>query len=68
MSTYITEEEIETLIEIENYLGDKENWSENTMKIWNVVEKLLERRRKTNEQAKNNMRKYRKENKNYGRK
>lgn len=68
MATYITEEEIETLIEIENYLGDKENWSENTMKIWNVVEKLLERRHKTNGQAKNNMRKYRKENKNYGRK
>lgn len=68
MATYIKEEEIETLIEIENYLGEKENWSENTMKIWSVVENLLKRRNKTNEQAKNNMRKYRKENKNYGRK
>lgn len=67
MATYITEEEIETLIEIENYLGEKESWSESTTKIWNVVENLVKRRHKTNEQAKNNMRKYRKENKNYGR-
>lgn len=68
MATYITEDEIETLIEIENYLGEKENWSENTTKIWNVVESLMKRRYKTNERAKKNMRKYRKENKNYGRK
>lgn len=67
MATYITEKEIETLIEIENYLGEKENWSENTTKIWRVIENLVQRRNKTNERAKNNMRKYRKENKNYGR-
>lgn len=67
MATYITEDEIKTLIEIENYLGDKESWSENTMKIWRVIESLVQRRKKTNEQAKNNMRRYRKENKNYGR-
>lgn len=67
MGAYITEEEIKELIEIENYLGEKENWSENTTKIWSVIEKVLHRRKKTNERAKQNMRKYREKDKNYGR-
>lgn len=68
MGAYITNEEIKTLIEIEGYLGEKENWSEQTCKIWDIVEKLIKRNKKINERAKQNMRRYRKENKNYGRK
>lgn len=67
MGAYITEDEIKELIEIENYLGNKENWSENTTKIWSVIEKVLHRREKTNERMKQNMRKYREKDKNYGR-
>ena len=40
---YIKASEIQKLIEVENYLGEKENWSENTCKIWSVVEELLNR-------------------------
>lgn len=38
---FIRMDEIEKLIQVENYLGDKENWSENTTKLWEVVEALL---------------------------
>ena len=40
---YIKASEIQKLIEVENYLGEKENWSENTCNIWSVVEELLNR-------------------------
>lgn len=40
---FIRMDEIEKLIQVENYLGDKENWSENTTKLWEVVEALLQR-------------------------
>lgn len=64
---YIKIDEIDRLIEVENYLGEKENWSENTYKIWSVIEKLLERSSKTNVRAKEYMREKRKENPQYGR-
>ena len=65
---YIKAEEIETLIEIENYLGDKESWSENTNKIWQVIDNLLERQKKERNRQKNIMRAKRAIDKNYGRK
>ncbi len=65
---WIKNSEIETLIEVENYLGTKENWSENTEKIWKVVETLMERRKKFAEKQKKVMREKRNVNKNYGRK
>ena len=49
---YIKADEIQQLIEVENYLGEKENWSENTYKIWSIVEKLLSRQKKDNEKSK----------------
>lgn len=64
---YIKVSEIQKLIEVENYLGEKENWSENTYKLWSVVEELLNRQNKTNEKAKEYMRIKRKENSQYGR-
>lgn len=64
---YIKVEEINKLIEVENYLGEKENWSENTYKIWSVIEAVLERGNKTNKRAKEYMREKRKENPQYGR-
>lgn len=65
---WIKNSEIETLIEIENYLGAKENWSENTEKIWNVIETLIERRKKFAEKQKKVMREKRSIDKKYGRK
>lgn len=59
--------EIETLIEIENHLGDTENWSVYTTKIWELIEKLLKRHKKENERGKLIMREKRKIDKNYGR-
>ena len=64
---YIKASEIQKLIEVENYLGEKENWSENTCKLWSVVEELLNRQNKTNEKAKEYMRGKRKDNPQYGR-
>lgn len=64
---YIKTDEIEKLIEIENYLGEKENWSEATCKIWGVIEELLKRHNKNNERAKKYMRKKREEDPQYGR-
>ena len=64
---YIKASEIQKLIEVENYLGEKENWSENTYKLWSVVEELLNRQNKANEKAKEYMRTKRKENPQYGR-
>ena len=64
---YIKVDEIQKLIEVENYLGEKENWSENTYKLWSVVEELLNRQNKTNRKAKEYMRVKRKENPQYGR-
>lgn len=64
---YITMDEIETLIEIENHLGDTENWSIYTTKIWELIEKLLKRHKKENERGKLIMREKRKIDKNYGR-
>ena len=40
---FITEQELGKLIEVENYLGKKENWSENTCKIWEVIEAITNR-------------------------
>ena len=64
---YIKASEIQKLIEVENYLGEKENWSENTCKIWRVVEELLNRQNKTNKKQKEYMRIKRKDNPKYGR-
>ena len=65
---YIKVGEIQKLIEIENYLGEKENWSDNTYKVWEIVDGLLNRLHKDNKKAKEYMRAKRKIDKNYGRK
>ena len=59
--------EIETLIEIENHLGETENWSEYTTKLWGLIEELLKRKKKDAEKVKLIMREKRKIDKNYGR-
>lgn len=65
---YIKVGEIHKLIEIENYLGEKEDWSDNTYKVWEIVDGLLNRLQKDNKKAKEYMRAKRKIDKNYGRK
>lgn len=64
---YISKKQIGILIEVENYLGDKESWSENTTKIWEVIEDLLNKQKKENEQQKLWMRERRKVDPQYGR-
>lgn len=59
--------EIEILIEIENHLGETENWSEYTTKLWELIEELLKRKKKDAEKSKLMMREMRKIDKNYGR-
>lgn len=63
----IKAKEIETLIEIENHLGETENWSEYTTKLWELIEELLKRKKKDAEKVKLIMREKRKIDKNYGR-
>lgn len=65
--TLIKADEIETLIEIENHLGETENWSEYTTKLWGLIEELLKRKKKDAEKSKLIMREKRKIDKNYGR-
>ena len=64
---YIKTDEIEKLIEVENYLGEKESWSDATYKIWSVIEELVKRHNKNNKRAKEYMRKKREEDPQYGR-
>jgi hypothetical protein len=64
---FIKVNEIETLIEIENHLGETENWSEYTTKLWELIEELLKRKNKDAEKVKLIMREKRKIDKNYGR-
>ena len=59
--------EIETLVEIENYLGGTENSNIYITKVLELVEKLLERHKKETERVKLIMREKRKIDKNYGR-
>lgn len=64
---FIKADEIKTLIEIENHLGETEDWSEHTTKLWYLIEELLERKKKDAEKSKLIMREKRKIDKNYGR-
>lgn len=64
---FIKANEIETLIEIENHLGETENWSEYTTKLWKLIEELLKRKKKDAEKVKLIMREKREIDKNYGR-
>lgn len=64
---YIKAKEIEKLIEIENHLGEMENWSENTLKMWDIIETLQQRQKLDAEKSKHLMRTKRALNKNYGR-
>lgn len=65
---YISNEEIEKLIEVERYLGEKENWSENTTKIWGVIESLLQKLQKDREKSRAKMAHLRATNPKYDRK
>lgn len=65
---YISMKDLEKLMEIENYLGEKENWSKNTKKIWKVIENVLENREKSNKKTYEIIKAKRLTDKNYGRK
>ena len=69
----ITNEQIERLVDAEDYYWKRGTWEENKEEekalwcIWSVVEELLQKRYKEREKAKLQMRKYRSIDKNYGR-
>ena len=64
---FIRMDEIDKLIEVENHLGEIENWSEYTYKLWEVIETLLQRHKETNARTVKYIMEKRKIDKNYGR-
>lgn len=70
---YISNEEIEKLIEAENYFWEHSDWKKNEetehalWNIWSVLESAVKKRDLLNKKQKHYMRGKRKEDKNYGR-
>lgn len=64
---YITNDDLEFLIHLENKLGKQENWSEDVVRLWEVIERLLKQRSAQREKTKEKNREMRKTDKNYGR-
>lgn len=65
---YISNKDLEFLIELENELGCDENWSERVNKLWELNQKLIEQREKNNKKVRGAVAEKRKTNKNYARK
>lgn len=64
---YIKNKDLDFLIELENKLGNTEGWSEDTFKLWSLIDRLLKEREKTNKRTLNIITEKRKTNPNYGR-
>lgn len=65
---YIKNDDLDFLIHLENKLGQLENWSEDTTKLWELVDRLIAQRKSQNEYTRNHIAEKRKIDKNYGRK
>lgn len=65
---YISVDDLDFLIELENELGDSEGWSERVGKLWSLNEKLLAQREQTNAKVRQTVAERRKDNPNYARK
>ena len=64
---YIKNKDLDFLIELENKLGNTEGWSEDTFKLWSLIDRLLKERENTNKRTLNIITEKRKTNPNYGR-
>lgn len=63
----ITNSDLEFLIKLENKLGSTENWSEDVIGLWEMIEKLKAQKARDNEKIRNNIREKRKSDPGYGR-
>ena len=65
---YISNKDLEFLIELENELGCDESWSDRVSKLWTLNQKLIEQKEKSNKKVRETVAEKRKTNKNYARK
>ena len=63
----ITNSDLEFLIKLENKLGSPENWSEDVIGLWEMIERLKVQKVRSNEKIRNNIREKRKSDPGYGR-
>ena len=64
---YISNADLEFLIQLENKLGCLLDWNEDVSRLWLLNEKLLKQRNARNEKTRKYIAERRKENKNYAR-
>lgn len=64
---YINNDDLEFLIELENELGCKEDWSDTVSRLWRLNEKLIKQRKEENKRAREFIAEKRKTDKNYAR-
>ena len=64
---YISNEDLEFLIQLENKLGCLLDWTEDVCKLWELNEKLLKQRKANNEKTRKYIAERRKKDKNYAR-
>ena len=64
---YISNSDLEFLIQLENKLGCLLDWNEDVFKLWSLNEKLLKQRKANNEKTRKYIAERRKVNKNYAR-
>lgn len=64
---YINNKDLEFLIQLENELGEKENWSSRVEQLWRLNEKLINQRETNNKKTRESIAEKRKTDKNYAR-
>ena len=64
---YINNKDLDFLIELENELGQAENWSNRVKKLWELNTQLIKQREEGNKKARESIAEKRKTDKNYAR-
>lgn len=64
---YISNKDLEFLIELENELGCSESWSDRVKQLWSLNEKLIKQREKQQKKTREYIAERRKTDKNYAR-
>lgn len=67
MAMYLNNADLEFLIKLENKLGNSENWSEDVIGLWTLIEKLKEQKEKDNKKTWDKIQEKRKTDPDYGR-
>ena len=65
---FIRNEDLRFLIHLENKLGEVESWSNDVVRLWELIERLERQRKRTNEQTRRIVAEHRKQDPNYARK